>query len=132
MVRTRFVTAGWVDRVAGNLTYQRVALAGIVLLALTTRLMLTARFVGLDSPPDESAGGLDVVDYEGLAWRTVSGAGYVLESGEPTARRAPGTSFALIPIYLMFGRSYNVVRSAFCRHLRALRCTRSAAPPVRC
>ncbi len=126
----RFVRAAWVDRVvAGNLTYQSVALAAIVLLALTIRLMLTARFVGLDSPPDEAAGGLDVVDYEGLAWRTVSGAGYVLELGEPTARRAPGTSFALIPIYLIFGRSYLAAHVWFCvcRHSRALRCMRSAA-----
>ncbi len=114
------VRAATVDRV-GNVTYQRVTLVAIVLLALTIRLMLTSRFVGLDSPPDADAGGLDVVDYEGLAWRTVSGDGYVLETGEPTARRSPGTSFTLVPIYLVFGHSYLAAHVWFCM-LSSLTC----------
>ncbi|HEY6597788.1 MAG TPA: glycosyltransferase family 39 protein, partial [Pseudomonadales bacterium] len=111
-----------VDRIARDVMYQRVALALIVLLALAIRLTMTARFVGLDTPPDADAGGLDVVDYEGLAWRTVSGQGYVLlETGEPTARRSPGTSFALMPIYLLFGHSYLAAHVWFCL-LSALTC----------
>lgn len=86
----------------------------IVLLALALRVAMTSVFVGLGSPPKEAAGGLDVVDYEGFAWRMVEGRGYVLPDGEATARRSPGTSFSLVPIYLLFGHSYLAAHLWFC------------------
>ncbi len=89
-------------------------LLGVFLIALTLRLAVASRFVGLDTPPDRSAGGLDVVDYEGFAWNAASGHGYVLDDGTPTARRAPGTSFALVPIYAVFGHSYLAAHLWFC------------------
>lgn len=90
------------------------AVVPIVLLALALRVAMTSIFVGLDTPPREEAGGLDVVDYEGLAWRLAEGRGYVLSDGVVTARRSPGTSFSLVPVYLLFGRSYLAAHLWFC------------------
>jgi len=95
--------------------------AAIVLLALMIRVAMTSAFVGLNTPPKEAAGGLDVVDYEGFAWRMVEGQGYVLADGTPTARRSPGTSFALVPVYAVFGHSYTAAHLWFCL-LSALTC----------
>jgi len=100
------------------------ALVGIVCFAFALRVAMTATFVGLASPPKEAAGGLDVVDYEGLAWRVAEGRGYVLADGAPTARRSPGTSFALVPVYLLFGHSYLAAHLWFCL-LSALTCAAS-------
>jgi len=86
----------------------------IVLLALALRVAMTSVFVGLGSPPKGEAGGLDVIDYEGFAWRMVDGQGYVLPSGVATARRSPGTSFSLVPIYFLFGHSYLAAHLWFC------------------
>jgi 4-amino-4-deoxy-L-arabinose transferase-like glycosyltransferase len=105
---TRAARSGW-------------AVVAIVLLALVLRIGMTSAFVGLGTPPKEAAGGLDVVDYEGFAWRMVEGHGYVLADGTPTARRSPGTSFSLVPVYALFGRSYTTAHLWFCL-LSALTC----------
>jgi 4-amino-4-deoxy-L-arabinose transferase-like glycosyltransferase len=94
----------------------------IVALAFALRVAMTSVFIGLASPPKEAAGGLDVVDYEGFAWRVAEGRGYVLEDGVATARRSPGTSFALVPVYLLFGHSYPAAHLWFCL-LSALTCS---------
>lgn len=81
----------------------------IFLLAWGLRIGLAARFVGLGAAPDP-ADGLDQIDYEQFAWNMSNGAGYTLDGGEPSARRAPGTSLLLVPIYALFGRSYLAAR----------------------
>lgn len=81
--------------------------------AFVFRVALTARFVGFSSPPDREAG-FDQVDYELFAWRLAEGHGYTLEDGTPTARRMPGTSLALLPIYAFAGREYLPGRIWFC------------------
>jgi 4-amino-4-deoxy-L-arabinose transferase-like glycosyltransferase len=80
-------------------------LVGIVLLGWALRIGMTAHFVGLNTAPDP-ADGLDQIDYDLFAYRMSVGLGYTLEEGTPTARRAPGTSLLLLPIYLLFGHSY--------------------------
>jgi 4-amino-4-deoxy-L-arabinose transferase-like glycosyltransferase len=82
-------------------------------LALGLRVLLTAAFVGLGSPPRSSAAP-DQLDYESLAYRLSVGQGYTLPSGQPTARRTPGTSLVLALIYSVFGRSFLVGRLWFC------------------
>jgi len=98
-----------------KLTTQRFTAAVILifLIALTARLGLTHRFVGLDSPPDANANS-DQVDYEILAYHLVTGQGYAITPGQPTASRTPGTSFTLAPIYQLFGRSFAAGRVWFC------------------
>ncbi len=105
-----------------NLTTQRftVAVILIFLIALTARLGLTHRFVGLDAPPDANANS-DQVDYEVLAFHLVTGQGYAINPGQPTASRTPGTSFTLAPIYAAIGRSFTAGRVWFCV-LSALTC----------
>ena len=93
----------------------------IFVAAFALRIALTSQFVGLASAPDRNAGGLDVVDYEGFAWSIAEGHGYSLPSGAPTARRAPGTSFTLVPVYVLFGHSYLVAHVWFC-FVSALTC----------
>jgi 4-amino-4-deoxy-L-arabinose transferase-like glycosyltransferase len=88
-------------------------------LALTLRVGL-ALSQGLDAPPKFSAQP-DQIDYEQLAWSMSAGSGYVTKEGQPTARRPPGTSLTLLPVYLLFGRSYAAGRLWFCL-LSALTC----------
>lgn len=95
-------------------------LIGMFLLALTARLALTHRFVGLDAPPDVSANS-DQVDYEILAHHMTTGQGYAVVPGQPTATRTPGTSLTLAPVYALFGRSFALGRTWFCV-LSALTC----------
>ncbi len=95
-------------------------LALIFLVAFTARLGLTHRFVGLASPPDANANS-DQVDYEILAHHMVTGQGYTITPGKPTATRTPGTSLALAPVYAVFGRSFTAGRVWFCL-LSALTC----------
>jgi len=89
------------------------ALITIFVVALGLRLGLAAKYVGLDSPPDFDANP-DQIDYEMLAHRVSSGAGYTLADGSPTARRSPGTSWTLAPIYAVTGRSFIAGRIWFC------------------
>jgi len=92
----------------------RWTLLGIFLAALVLRVAVTAAFQGLDAPPDRGAFP-DQVDYEELAWQLAQGHGYRLGDGAPpTASRAPGTAFALAPVYLVAGRSYLAARLWFC------------------
>lgn len=105
-----------------RLTSQRFA-AGLVLIfliAFAVRLSLTHQFVGLSAPPDAHANS-DQVDYEVLAYHMVTGQGYAITPGIPTASRTPGTSLSLAPVYAMFGRSFAMGRVWFC-FLSAMTC----------
>ena len=84
-------------------------LIAITLGAWGLRLAVTERFVGLASALDP-ADGLDQLDYESFAWQMSRGAGYTLPTGEPSARRAPGTSLVILPVYWLCGRSYLAAR----------------------
>jgi 4-amino-4-deoxy-L-arabinose transferase-like glycosyltransferase len=88
-----------------------LAVAGV--LGLGLRLALTEKFQGLASPPSRDLG-LDQIDYELFAHYLSVGEGYVTEPGMPTARRTPGTSLAIVPVYLVFGRSYLAARLWWC------------------
>lgn len=105
-----------------NLTTRRftAAVALIFLIAFTARLGLTHRFVGLDAPPDAHANS-DQLDYELLAHHMVTGQGYAIFPGKPTASRTPGTSMTLAPVYAVFGRSFTLGRVWFCA-LSAMTC----------
>jgi 4-amino-4-deoxy-L-arabinose transferase-like glycosyltransferase len=85
----------------------------IFILALVIRVGLAAAFVGLEAPPDARANP-DQLDYELFAWRMSQGEGFTLEDGTPTARRPPGTSLALLPVYALVGRSFAAGRLWFC------------------
>ena len=97
-----------------------VMLTAIFAIALCIRLGLTIEFVGLDAPPDANANS-DQLDYEVLAYHLVTGQGYAITPGTPTASRTPGTSMTLAPVYLVFGRSFAMGRVWFCV-LSALTC----------
>jgi 4-amino-4-deoxy-L-arabinose transferase-like glycosyltransferase len=101
-----------------------LAVVAITMIAFGLRLGCTAWLQGLNAPPKKEANP-DQVDYEAFAWRLVSGRGYSLESGAPTAVRPPGTSFILVPVYAIFGRSYLAARLWFCL-LSALTCAATA------
>ncbi|MFK7821347.1 MAG: ArnT family glycosyltransferase [Planctomycetaceae bacterium] len=94
-----------------NQNYQ-LSLLAIFLVAVAIRVSLAAGFVGLGSPPDADAQP-DQIEYEALAWKPLAGEGYSWH-GIPTARRMPGTSFSLMPVYAVFGRSYAAGRIWFC------------------
>jgi 4-amino-4-deoxy-L-arabinose transferase-like glycosyltransferase len=87
--------------------------AAVFALALATRLGLAVLFVGLSAPPKGDANP-DQLDYEVLAFHVSSGDGFALEPGEPSSCRPPGTAFFLIPVYVLFGRSYLAARIWFC------------------
>jgi hypothetical protein len=82
-------------------------------LAIAVRLGLTALLVGLSAPPKGEANP-DQVDYELLAYHLSTGDGFVLEPGQPSGCRPPGTPFFLAPVYAAFGRSYFAGRVWFC------------------
>jgi 4-amino-4-deoxy-L-arabinose transferase-like glycosyltransferase len=84
-------------------------LAAITVLAWGLRLGVTERFVGLAAPPDP-ADGLDQLDYELFAYHLSIGEGYTLADGTPSARRAPGTSLILVPVYWLCGRNFLAAR----------------------
>lgn len=90
-----------------------VTLGLVFVLALLLRLGVAAAFQGFASPPDAGAFP-DQVDYEAFARALSEGRGYTLPTGEPTARRPPGTSLAILPAYLVFGRSFAAARVWFC------------------
>jgi 4-amino-4-deoxy-L-arabinose transferase-like glycosyltransferase len=81
--------------------------------AFALRLWLAASFVGLSAPPKGEANP-DQLDYESFAYHVSAGDGFVLEPGKPSACRPPGTSFVLLPVYELFGRSYLLGRIWFC------------------
>lgn len=101
-----------------------LGLAVITLLAWALRLAVTEQFVGLASPPDP-ADGLDQLDYELFAYRMSQGLGYTLADGTPSARRAPGTSLVILPVYWLCGRSYLAAR-LWITALSALTCWAAA------
>lgn len=86
-----------------------ILLAAIVLGAAVIRLGMTVAFVGLDAPPDISASP-DQGEYDAILQQLAAGNGYAKANGEPTARRAPGTIFTLLPAYTVSGGSYAAVR----------------------
>ncbi len=98
-----------------QLTQKRfvVLLAAIFLIALACRLALTHQFVGLGAPPDANANS-DQIDYELLTVHLLTGQGYAVTPGTPTASRTPGTSLTLAPAYALFGRSFAMGRIWFC------------------
>jgi 4-amino-4-deoxy-L-arabinose transferase-like glycosyltransferase len=81
--------------------------------AFGLRVAMTAAFQGLNSPPSHDLG-LDQLDYELFAHHLSTGEGYVTAPGVPTARRTPGTSLALLPVYTLAGRSYLAARLWWC------------------
>ncbi len=85
----------------------------ILAFAIAIRVGLAAVFVGLDAPPDAAANP-DQLDYELFAWRMSQGEGFTLQDGTPTARRPPGTSLVLLPVYAVFGRNFAAGRLWFC------------------
>ena len=106
-VETPPAASGWLERHYG------LVLAGVVLVALVIRLGLAHTVQGLGSPPDAAAWP-DQIDYEEFAHQLSIGEGYSRANGDPTACRAPGTSFLLAPVYLLFGRSFFAARVWFC------------------
>ncbi len=99
-------------------------LLAIAVLAWIIRLGVVQKFVGFTSPLDP-ADGLDEADYELFAYQMSVGNGYVLEDGVPSARRAPGTSLLILPIYLVAGRSLLAARLWFTL-LSAFNCAAAA------
>ena len=86
-----------------------IALLTIVLIAFGIRLGMTVAFVGLDAPPDISASP-DQAEYDAILQQIAAGNGYAKHDGTPTARRAPGTIFTLLPIYTATDGSYTAMR----------------------
>jgi hypothetical protein len=105
---------------ASSARISRVGLAVVFALAFAVRVGVTAKFQGLTAPPKGEANP-DQVEYEGFAYSLSTGQGYCLQPGVPSACRAPGTSFSLLPVYLLLGRSYLVARLWWCT-LSALTC----------
>lgn len=86
-----------------------VAILAITALAFGIRMGMTVLFVGMDSPPDISASP-DQAEYDAILQQLVEGNGYARHDGQPTARRAPGMVFTLLPVYAVTGGSYTAVR----------------------
>lgn len=84
----------------------------VALAAFVLRLAVAAHFQGLSAPPDADSNP-DQVDYERFAWSLAQGRGYVLDDGTPSARRPPGTSMTLAPVYLLAGRDFAAGRIWF-------------------
>ncbi len=76
-------------------------------------LLLSIYFQGLNAPPKSEANP-DQVEYELFAHQLSTGLGYTWPSGEVTACRPPGTSLTLLPVYILFGRSFMIARIWFC------------------
>jgi len=99
-------------------------LFAIVCFAALFRLCLAAAFLGLNSAPDGGSQP-DQLEYESLAHHLVTDGSYVLDDGTPTNRRMPGTSLAIAPAYMVFGRNFAAARIWFCL-LSALTCLATA------
>ena len=75
-----------------TITWFRFSFAALVLLlliALGLRVLATEIAGGLGAPPDFAAFGLDVVEYEGLAWSLSEGRGYSMPDGTPGRSESP-------------------------------------------
>ncbi len=94
------------------IAHWRWLLLAIAAAAFALRIGVAAKFQGLSAPPDAESNP-DQLDYELFAWRLACGEGYTLSDGTPTARRPPGTSMTLLPIYALFGRDYAAARVWF-------------------
>jgi 4-amino-4-deoxy-L-arabinose transferase-like glycosyltransferase len=117
-----------VSEPAPRLNY--LGLFAVFLVALAIRVGITAKFQGLNSPPKKEANP-DQMDYENFAYTLSVGEGYCLTPGTPSACRPPGTSFTLLPVYLVFGRSYLAARLWWCV-LSALTCVATGWLAARC
>jgi 4-amino-4-deoxy-L-arabinose transferase-like glycosyltransferase len=107
-----------------------LGLATVFVLAFALRVGVTAKFQGLHAEPKAEANP-DQVEYEGFAYHLSVGDGYRLDPAVPSACRAPGTSFTLLPIYLIFGHSYLAARLWWCG-LSALTCVATGWLAARC
>jgi 4-amino-4-deoxy-L-arabinose transferase-like glycosyltransferase len=85
------------------------ALVLICFAAIGIRSGMTIAFVGMDSPPDISASP-DQGEYDAILQQLVAGNGYAKQDGTPTARRAAGMVFTLLPIYAASDGSYAAIR----------------------
>lgn len=88
-----------------------IALLVITAAAFTLRLAMTSAFVGLASAPDASASP-DQLEYDAIFQQLIAGNGYAGHDGQPTARRAPGMVFTLLPVYALTDGSYAATRLA--------------------
>jgi len=109
----------WENLPVKNWKYYLMLLT-VASLSFLLNLLLSAQFQGLSSPPKSEANP-DQVEYELFAYQLSNGRGYTWPSGEITACRPPGTSFTLLPVYSLFGRSFALGRIWFCL-LAALTC----------
>jgi len=86
----------------------------ICLVALGVRLLATAVFEGLASPPNEGAM-YDGVEYNAIASNVVRSGEFAVTPGRPTSFRAPGFPLALAGVYAVFGdRNYVAAHVVFC------------------
>ena len=92
----------------------------VACLSFILNLVVSVQFQGLSAPPKSEANP-DQVEYELFAYRLSTGNGYTWDSGEATACRPPGTSFTILPVYCLFGRSFTIARIWICL-LAALTC----------
>lgn len=111
-------------RLTLSIPVYRIALVVITLLAWALRVFVIRKYVGLSANLDP-ADGLDELDYEQFAWSMSQGQGYVLVDGIPSARRAPGTSLMILPVYWLLGRDLVAARLWF-GWLSALNCAAAA------
>lgn len=81
----------------------------VALAAALIRLGMTVAFVGLGASPDVGASP-DQAEYDTILQQLIAGNGYAKHDGQPTARRAPGMVFTLLPVYALSGGSYAVIR----------------------
>ena len=100
-------------RPVGPITPYYAGLVLVFALALGIRVGVASVFQGLESAPKLSAQP-DQIDYEQLAFSLSAGMGYATADGVPTARRPPGTSLTLLPVYAAIGRSFAGGRLWFC------------------
>ncbi|MFN3167342.1 MAG: ArnT family glycosyltransferase [Phycisphaeraceae bacterium] len=84
-------------------------LIAITIVAAGLRLGMTCAFVGLSAPPDVGASP-DQGEYDAVLQQLIAGNGYAKHDGQPTARRAPGTVFTVLPVYAATGGSYAATR----------------------
>lgn len=86
-----------------------VTLVAAFAVALAIRLVITAGFQGLTSPPNLGANP-DQAEYEQIAFNLSRGHGYSVNGTQPTAVRPPGFALTLWPVYAAFGRSFLAAR----------------------
>jgi 4-amino-4-deoxy-L-arabinose transferase-like glycosyltransferase len=107
-----------------------LGLAIVFLLAFAIRVGVTAKFQGLNAPPKIEANP-DQYEYEGFAYSLSIGNGYRVDPEGLLACRAPGTSFTLLPVYVIFGHSFLAARLWWCA-LSALPCVAAGWLAARC